>query len=481
MRRPIAVAFVFAALLGSVAVEETHAFLPSYTQEGVDLDFQNGSYWQGGSTKSAVAANFITTVRASTGYANDTLGNWTSFANNVARITNKGLLVEEARTNSIRNNSGTGAVVGTPGTLPTNWSVLNSIGLTTNVIGTGTENGIDYVDLQVTGNTNGAVAYRIGFETNVGIAAVQNNIFSGQAFVRLVGGDFTNINTAGFGFWSLNSAHTILTTYESAITLPTAAALGTQRFKVENKTVTDATAANVLPLIEFNPPASVVAVNFTIRIGWPTLEGTSATFATSPIRTTNAVVTRNADVVTLTTVPAFGSAYTLFGKGTTNAPVGSTFNALLEVDQNNNTDRTILYRNSVASNASTLTAVANVSQFGVTSGPLLAASVSQKMAVGIAIGSAAFVVNNGTPSTGSPGSVPTPTVVRIGTDGNSGIPWNGPIERAVLWPTVRLSNPVLQQMTNASTAANDDGPLYAANDNILPHDIPKRQIWAEAR
>ena len=41
----------------------------------------------------------------------------------------KGLLVEPASTNQIRNGSGTGAVVGTPGTLPTNWTHI-SAGLT---------------------------------------------------------------------------------------------------------------------------------------------------------------------------------------------------------------------------------------------------------------------------------------------------------------------------------------------------------------
>jgi hypothetical protein len=58
------------------------------------------------------AAALLTTTRASSGYANNSSGNWSLFGNNAPRITNLGLLVEEQRTNSLRNNSMQGAVVG---------------------------------------------------------------------------------------------------------------------------------------------------------------------------------------------------------------------------------------------------------------------------------------------------------------------------------------------------------------------------------
>ncbi len=43
------------------------------------------------------------------------------------------LLLEPQRTNSIRNSSMVGAVAGSPGTLPTNWTRQNSSGLTQGV------------------------------------------------------------------------------------------------------------------------------------------------------------------------------------------------------------------------------------------------------------------------------------------------------------------------------------------------------------
>ena len=62
-----------------------------------------------------------------------------------------------------------GAVPGTPGTLPTDWSVSVPAGLTTNVIGTGVESGIPYVDLQIVGTATSTIWNIV--QDNVGIAA----------------------------------------------------------------------------------------------------------------------------------------------------------------------------------------------------------------------------------------------------------------------------------------------------------------------
>jgi len=61
------------------------------------------------------------------------------------------LLLEPQRTNSIRNSSMVGAVAGSPGTLPTNWTRQNSSGLTQTVVGVGVENGLQYVDINLSG------------------------------------------------------------------------------------------------------------------------------------------------------------------------------------------------------------------------------------------------------------------------------------------------------------------------------------------
>src|SRR4029453_13755505 len=95
--------------LGSLGVSS-----PMLTRAGVlsgaavDLDFQHGRYF------GAPLASIVVS-RASVGYANDSVGAWTAFGPNVLRRTDNGILVEESRTNGIRNNSMQGAAAGTVG------------------------------------------------------------------------------------------------------------------------------------------------------------------------------------------------------------------------------------------------------------------------------------------------------------------------------------------------------------------------------
>jgi len=67
---------------------------------GIDLDFTTNAYAVNGSRASTVATiPNITVTRASAGYAETIEGTLTAFSSGEARRTNKGLLIEEARTN----------------------------------------------------------------------------------------------------------------------------------------------------------------------------------------------------------------------------------------------------------------------------------------------------------------------------------------------------------------------------------------------
>lgn len=74
----------------------------------VDLDFANNRGWQG---RIAPPASLVTCSRSISGaghtydYAADANGNWQNFLANVPRITSKGLLIEEQRTNSLRTSN----------------------------------------------------------------------------------------------------------------------------------------------------------------------------------------------------------------------------------------------------------------------------------------------------------------------------------------------------------------------------------------
>jgi len=67
-----------------------------------DLNFASGVY-QLGATKTSLLSSLsgYSFTRASTGYAEDLAGNLISFASGAPRSTNKGVLIEEARTNTI--------------------------------------------------------------------------------------------------------------------------------------------------------------------------------------------------------------------------------------------------------------------------------------------------------------------------------------------------------------------------------------------
>src|SRR3954464_10592323 len=100
----------------------------------VDLDFLRRAYVgsNGNLHVTGAKTRVLTHTRAGSAWYFDQTGTLQAAATNVPRLDwdpvtlqPRGLLVEEARTNGIRNNSMTGAVVGTPGTLPTNWATGN--------------------------------------------------------------------------------------------------------------------------------------------------------------------------------------------------------------------------------------------------------------------------------------------------------------------------------------------------------------------
>jgi len=70
----------------------------------VDLDFDSGRYYDSSTANPRAATDFLSCTRASTGYAKDSSGNWISFGSNILRITDLGILVEDARTNLFLNS-----------------------------------------------------------------------------------------------------------------------------------------------------------------------------------------------------------------------------------------------------------------------------------------------------------------------------------------------------------------------------------------
>lgn len=228
-------------------------------------------------------------------------------------------LLEFAATNAIRNNSMQGAVAGTPGTSPNNWSITAAAsGISPSVVGVGVESGIDYIDVSFTGTAAAAINFMINMESFTQQAAVQGQSWTASAYVRKVSGSSPSqlFRLAASGRTAAGAVNE-----EAFINLAsTTSGLIGQRPSVA-LAIVSATTAFVSQYLQCGFANGEVA-NLVLRIGLPQLE--LGALATSAIRTTAAAATRSADVVTGTgliwsslfeTAPAAYAAGTTYGYG----------------------------------------------------------------------------------------------------------------------------------------------------------------------
>lgn len=220
-----------------------------------------------------------------------------------------GLLVEEARTNSIRNNTMVGAVAGTPGTLPTNWTQVGGTGLTREIVGTGTENGISYIDIKFSGTT-GTTFTGVYFD-QIMSGFLTGTAYTASVYVKRVAGSTSNLSNLGqYIRYNLTpSGQTDITRALATLNGPTDALINSRFTTTGTTTGTLSGVAGVFVLFSHS---SGVAVDITLRLGLPQVE--AGAFATSPIPTTAASATRSADIATITGV-SFSSWYNQ-GQGT---------------------------------------------------------------------------------------------------------------------------------------------------------------------
>jgi hypothetical protein len=443
MRTRIVTAFcalglILAALHASLAGRRGRDYPgpPGWVLPGAALDFNfgQGLYYQTGNGACRTALNCLSTSRASAGTASD-LGNvWYQFAAGVPRITNLGLLVEESRTNSIRNNTMAGAGIGS---LPTNWTGSAQSGLTQTIVGTGTESGIAYVDWQVSGTTTGTGNSFLRFDNS--IAASPGQVWTGSVFVELVGGSLTNISQVAVNLEDHASGGGFLSNTQTIFT-PSAAALGSQRYSVTNTAVASTTLEYLTLTVRAN---SGVAVNVTLRVGWPQEE--LGVGATSPILTATAAATRAADFITVTRPPKFGTSLTAFVTATPNMPTTyATTQTPLQIDEGDSNSRIDIDRPTGGFLGDGIT-VASTPYTGAGTGTIWPTGAQWNIASAFAANDHAIVGAGklGT-ATGNPMFAPSRAV--IGANGNGVHQFNGTIARLALWPTTRQPNGFLTQV-----------------------------------
>jgi hypothetical protein len=396
----------------------------------------------------------ITFTRASTATFFNSAGTLTSASNDVARfdynpstLAARGLLIEESRTNSIRNNTMVGAVAGTPGTVPTNWSVATGglTGITQQIVGTGTESGITYLDIRFSGTPSAAGTYRIYTEGTVNIAALTGQTWANSQYLKLAAGALTGVTGFTDVYQEFTSAGAFVAEAGIVIGSPTAAGLATQRSATTRTLAGGATTAFVRTGIQLS--LSGVAIDITLRVGLPQLE--QGAFATSVIPTTTTALTRAADVASVGTLTPWFNAVegTLFAEysrfGSSNFQAIATFS-----DNTLNNTATLIFGSGAPSNNQRFDVnVSGVGQVNITVLTNPALNTVSKTAGAYAVNDFAATANGAAPGTDTSGTVPTVDRLRLATNGDgTGGFLNGYLRRVSFFPR-RLANAELQSIT----------------------------------
>jgi hypothetical protein len=354
-----------------------------------------------------------------------------------------GLLIEEARTNSIRNSQAGGA---SAGTLPTNWVATPSInGLTQTIIGSGTEDGLTYLDIQYAGTPTASASIFIGGESTSEVVATNGQTWTSSFYVKLGAGSLSN-TTIKLNIVGRQLGVGVVAGQVTATTItPTSAALKTQRASAA-RTMSSADVDRVVGQIEIEY-TNANPIDLTLRIAAPQLE--QGAFPTSYIPTTTAAATRAADSAVVTPISSFynqaeGTVYNEFSvpvlDGATTLRGIAQFAEAAAVQNRLQTGvrGTGLYSFSAVA--------ANSVEFDITtSAGAVAAGTTVRAAQVYKSGDSARSFNGAAVGTSSAAiTQPTRERLRLGDNG-SGI-LNGHIRKVAYWPK-RLTNTLLEQLT----------------------------------
>jgi hypothetical protein len=389
-------------------------------------------------------ADIVTFTRASTATYFNSAGTLTSaavdeprFDYNPSTLAAQGLLIEESRTNSIRNNTMVGAVAGTPGTLPTNWGVSGLGTLTREIVGTGTANGITYIDVRFSGTTS-TTTLSVNFDGSNLIAAANGQTWAQSIWTAVVAGSTANITTNQNTANLFDSGGVFLANISYATPVFNTTSVLTRSSSVG--TISTVGTAFIRPILAL-AFASGVAIDITLRIGLPQLE--LGAFATSVIPTTTTALTRSADVASVNTLSPWynATAGTLYAEWVARLGVDQQAFGLVNVGDGVRVRKRSTDQYGLVVRDPTNRDLALNASPAITEGQII------KVAGAYAINDLALSGGGQSPATGSTYSVVTATTAFIGGNVSAGATYvNGHLRRITYYPR-RLTNDDLQTIT----------------------------------
>ncbi len=362
------------------------------------------------------------------------------FDHDPADGSSKGLLIEEARTNSLRNSQGGGV---SAGTLPTNWTATGTTNnVTRTIVGGGTEDGLSYLEIQYSGTPSATASVTIAFDSSSQVVAANGQTWTGSVYCKLQAGSLTNVGGFRIGTDGRDAAGAALSPIQRTTTniAPTSSPLRQHRVSAVH-TMADAAVERAWTFIIFSY-ASGDPIDLTLRIAAPQLE--QGAFPTSYIPTTSAAVTRSADSAVVTPISSFYNQAegTLFAEGSwTRASNAAADNqVLMRFDDNSTNNMVLLYNPNGLAGAAIVTAASVEAKIPV--GSTIGANTAVKIAAGIKANDVMAAVNGalGTADT----SATLPTVTHLGLRGAGQA--TSHLRKIAYWPK-RLSNALLQSLT----------------------------------
>ena len=378
----------------------------------------------------------------SSGVLTTATANEPRFDHDPSTLASKGLLIEEGRTNSIRNSQAGGStngVIGSGGVMPTNWAFGSATGITREVIGSGTISGMSYIDIKFSGtNNSGSTIFpQITFESPTQILASSGQTWALSVYVSLISGSLTGIDLRT-NIQENQADGTYLANSNSSFT-PTSSLLRYTHTRTLSNASTARVAGSVIPFI-----SNGVAIDATIRIAAPQLE--QGAFATSYIPTTSAAVARGADNAVITTISSFFNASegTLFAEASTFAQDSSR--VVFEFGDGTTSNRIYILRNGATSAANFITTVSGSAQASLSQSSVFIVNTTCKTISAYKLDDFAATANGSTVTTDTSGSIPTVNKMAIGSTNTLAAIWCGHIRKVAYYPK-RLTNDRLKSLT----------------------------------